>query len=123
MAGRKNFDPRLALKPGNVSGTQRRHVKEYAKVYAEEMIDLLYDIANNEENYARDRIQAIESILNRAYGKPADAKHIDDERNINTIDVQRLTTPELMQMFAQAQILENQTKLLGVQVEAATDDN
>jgi len=91
------FDPTLALKPGQITRT-KQHIKEYAKNYCRDMVDVLYDIAQDNTNYARDRIQAAEAILNRGYGRPVDANAQGSDFG-ETVDVQKLTTAQLQAML------------------------
>lgn len=93
------FDPLLALKPGQISRT-KQHIKEYAKSYCRDMIDVLYDIAQDNNNYARDRIQAAEAILNRSYGRPTDANNQSNDFG-DVVDVQKLTTAQLQAMLVE----------------------
>ena len=107
MAGHKNFDPLMALKPGQMNRT-KVHIKEYAKHYCEDMINILCDIAHDEGNYARDRIAAAEAILNRGYGRPVDANKADNEIG-EVINVEKLSSAQLMSIITQydnAEVIE-----------------
>ena len=97
MAGRKNFDPTKALKPGQMIRT-KQHIKDYAKHYCEDMVNILYDIAQDGNNFARDRILAAEAIINRGYGKPVDQDKADNDYG-SMIDVQKMSTQQLQAMI------------------------
>lgn len=109
MAGRNNFDPSKALHPGQISRT-KKHIKEYAKHYCEDMVNVLYDIATDDTNYARDRIAAAEAILNRGYGRPVDANKIEADSG-DIINVEKLTSAQLMNIISEyndAEVVEQQ---------------
>lgn len=106
MAGGKNhFDPTKALKPGQITRT-RQHIKDYAKTYCEDMVNVLYDIAQDKTNYARDRIAAAEAIINRGYGRPVDQDKVDNDFG-NVVDVQKLTTAQLQAMITELHPVED----------------
>jgi len=105
MPPRNKFNPLKALKQGNVP-LNNRHIKDYAKIFGEELIDLLVDIAKDETNYARDRIQAIDAVLNRAYGRPADGKYSIMPEETQVIDVQKISTPDLERLIRQIELEE-----------------
>lgn len=86
------------LKPG-YTPRKSRDIKEYAKIYSTEMIDVLVEIATDTENFPRDRIQAAEAVINRGYGKPGNAADEDDFQD--AIHVEKLTTQQLTKMLAE----------------------
>lgn len=93
----KKYDPTRALKPGQVTRT-KRHIKEYAQHLCHDMIDVLYEIAMDQNNYPRDRIEAAESLLNRGYGRPVDSNKMADNAG-STYDVSKLSSDDLMRMI------------------------
>ncbi len=113
------FDPLKVLNPGQMTRT-KKHIKEYAKHYCEDMVNVLYEIATDDGNYARDRIAAAEAILNRGYGKPVDANKVESD-NGDTINVEKLTSAQLMNIITEynnAEVIETQSLLLPPTIQA-----
>ncbi len=68
-----------------------------------EMVDIALDIARNvsKRESTRDRIQALQLLLNRALGKPDQHVIVDDVRDDGaSVDVDRATPEQLAQLEA-----------------------
>lgn len=111
------------LKPG-YTPQKSKDIKAYAKMYCPELIDILFEIASDPENFPRDRIQAAEAVLNRAHGKPGNAADEDDFDG--AINVEKMTTQQLTKMLSELPtaeqpetVIESKEMML---IEAAIDE-
>lgn len=75
-------------KPGVVSKA-KRDIAEMAKERGHEALDVLFDVATDDEQPAAARVSAANAILDRGYGKPAQT--IDNTSSDGTMTPQAIT--------------------------------
>ncbi len=54
-----------------------KHIREYARPYTEEMLDLMVEMARDREAPPAVRLDAMKSVIDRTYGKPKETLELE----------------------------------------------
>lgn len=90
-----------AGRPKGIVSEAKRQISEMAKEYGETALQVLVDIAVNDQEPSSSRVSAAMALLDRGYGKPSQSVDVSNtDGTLATIDATKLTTEQKKALLA-----------------------